>query len=260
MRFQVTERITTNAAITDVGASMQANFQRIASSAKPVGSILRVTSIQASFGSINRTDVTDIEIRPAENGYLLVADVKYRPSVAFWVILIITLFTWVFWLIPIIFYILQKDTVKRGIEEGFRNVKNELESSVSSKQNPSIASPNSAIADLEKLGSLLTQGLITQQEFDEQKRQLLGVRATPIPMQTPPPVPATPTHAARPAASIVSDNESQAANSFSQARDCLNNGQKEMAIEILKDIIKRFPETNAAARARKSLAPRTKSQ
>lgn len=256
MRFQVTERITTNAALTDVGASLQSNFQRIASSAKLVGPILRVTSIQASFGSINRTDVTDIEVRPAENGYLLVADVKYRPSVMFWVILIITLFTWVFWLIPIIFYILQKDTVKRGIEEGFRNVKNEIGSSVSPDQNPVVASPNSAIADLEKLGSLLTQGLITQQEFEEQKRQLLGVPGTSIPTH----VPIAPSPTVKPASSVGSENESQAANSFSQARDCLNNGQKEMAIEILKDIIKRFPETETAARARKSLSPKTKSR
>jgi len=258
MHFQVTERIATNASITDVGASMQSNFQRIASSAKPVGSILRVTSIQASFGSINRTDVTDIEIRPAENGYLLVADVKYRPSVAFWVILIITLFTWVFWLIPIIFYMLQKETVKRGVEEGFRNVKNELASSTPAALPSSGGSSNSAISDLEKLGTLLNQGLITQDEFSEQKQRLLGnavVTALPL---SPPPIPTMPAPKTAPPDVIPSADEQQAANAFSQARDCVNNGQKQMAIDILRDIIRRFPDTKAASQARKSLAPKTK--
>jgi hypothetical protein len=258
MRFQVTERIATNASITDVGTSMQANFQRIASSAKPVDSVLRVTSIQASFGSINRTDVTDIEIRPAENGYLLVADVKYRPSVAFWVILILTLFTWVFWLIPIIFYLLQKETVKRGVEEGFRNVKNELQSSPPTALPSPNGSSNSAIADLEKLGSLLTQGLITQDEFNEQKQRLLG---SPVVIEQPQytsPVPATRVPKPDPPKVVEKTNEEQAASSFSQARECVKNGQKQMAIDILRDIIQRFPNTKAAAQARKSLAPKTK--
>jgi hypothetical protein len=252
MQFQVTERITTNASITDVGSVMQSNFRRIATSAVPINNILRVTSIQATFGSINRTDVTDIAIRPVENGYLLVADVKYRPSVAFWIILIITLFTWIFWLIPIIFYIVQKDTVKRAIEEGFRNVKNELGNNQVST-GPNSQSSN-AIADLEKLGSLLRQGLVSQQEFDEQKRKLLGLGNTPPPTHAPPPLPAqdiVPNHA-------TATDEAQPNRAFEEARECIKNGQREMAIDILKDIIRRFPDSKAAAQARRSLAPKPK--
>ena len=252
MQFQVTERITTNASITDVGSAMQSNFQRIAVSAVPVNNILRVTSIHATFGSINRTDITEIAIRPVENGYLLVADVKYRPSVAFWIILVITLFTWVFWLVPIIFYITQKDTVKRAIEEGFRNVKNELGSNQNSVTSNSQST--SAIADLEKLGSLLRQGLVSQQEFDEQKRRLLGVGNSSQSPHPPPPLP--------PKTTIPNDvsaaDEAQAAKAFEEARECIKNGQKELAIDILKDIIRRFPDSKAATQARKSLAPKPK--
>lgn len=254
MRFQVTERIATNAAITDVGNAMLAYFRRIATSAVPVNGILRVTSIQASFGSINRTDVTDITIQPADDGYLLIADVKYRPSVMFWPILIITLFTWVFWLIPIVFYLLQKDTVKRGIEEGFRNVKNELTSS----RAPVVAAATtgSAIADLERLGALLQQGLISKEEFDLQKQRLLGTHTPAVQRDSsrPPPRPAASHEHQSPNVGL----EEEAQRSFDHARKCVNDGQKDLAIEILKDIVKRFPNTTAAERARKSLAPRTK--
>jgi len=254
MRFQITERIATNATITDVGSAMLANFRRIASSAVPVNGVLRVTGIQASFGSINRTDVTDISIQPADDGYLLVADVKYRPSVMFWVILIVTLFTWVFWLIPIVFYLLQKDTVKRGIEEGFRNVKNELMSS----RVPVVATatPVSAIADLERLGALLQQGLISKEEFDSQKQKLIGTNASGVHRDSsrPPPRPAPSQE--QQASNVGGEEEAQ--RSFDQARKCVNDGQKDLAVGILKDIVKRFPNTKAAERARKSLAPRNK--
>jgi hypothetical protein len=252
MQFQVTERITTNASITDIGSAMQSNFRRIATSAVPINNILRVTSIHATFGSINRTDVTDIAIRPVENGYLLVADVKYRPSVAFWIILVITLFTWIFWLIPIIFYVVQKDTVKKAIEEGFRNVKNEL-SSNQILQSPSGHS-NNAIADLERLGALLRQGLVSQQEFDDQKRKLLGIGTTSVSTQTPPPLPP---QAIVPNSTETTD-ETIATNAFEEARECIKNGQKDLAIDILKDIIRRFPNTRAAAQAKRSLAPKPK--
>ena len=261
MRFLVTERITTNAPIADVGASMQANFQRIALSAKPVGAILRVTSIEATFGSQNRTDVTDITIKPAENGYLLVADVDYQTSAAFWFICILFLcLTGVFWVIPLIFYLVQKNTVKRAIEEGFRNVKNELSSSGRSVLPLPNASSHSAIADLEKLGSLLTQGLITQDEFNPQKQRLLDIPATNSvsASQPPPPIIETRSTGTSPPEIDIDEHETQAANAFAQAHDCVKNGQKEMAIDILKDIIKRFPNTKAAVQARKSLAPRNK--
>lgn len=181
MRFQVTERINSNAPITDIGASMQSNFSRIATYAKPIGHTLRVKSIQATFGSINRTDQADITIKPTDGGYLLIADVEYRPSAAFWIILVLGAFTTIFWLLPIFFYLSQKESVKRGIEEGFRNVKNEFTTALvpSRSQNQIVSS--SSIADLEKLGALLTQGLLTQDEFNQQKNRILSsLSTTPI--------------------------------------------------------------------------------
>jgi len=108
----------------------------------------------------------------------------------------------------------------------------------------------------------LTQGLITQEEFNHQKQRLLGIPATNSvsASQPPPPINETRSTATSPPAIDIDidEHETQAANAFAQARDCVENGQKGMAIDILKDIIKRFPNTKAAVQARKSLAPRNK--
>ena len=108
-----------------MGLKMQ--FQKIAEKVETTGEVLRVHSIEASFGSINRSDVTSVSIRPAQGGYLLVAETDYKPSVAFWIIVVITLFgTGIFWFIPIIFYLMQKKTVQTAIEECFKRMKNEF--------------------------------------------------------------------------------------------------------------------------------------
>ncbi len=257
MRFQVTEKITTDATITQVGEVLQDNFRRIAASVIPVGSILRVTSIQATFGSVNRTDVTDITIKPTDDGYLLIANVEYRPSVAFWIIFLISLLTWVLWIIPVAFYLLQKDTVKNCIQEGFRNVKNELPSSNRAGSSHSRGSTlGTAISDLEKLGSLLSKELISQEEFDHQKKVLLGMAnagSLPTSRHTPPVLKPTPSSSSK---STVINDEDKASSAFESARECLSRGEKDMAIEILKDIVKRFPNTKAGSKAQKSLAAR----
>ena len=62
--------------------------------------------------------------------------------------------------------------------------------------------------------------------------------------QTPPPIPKV---------VASNDDEQQAKKCFSQAREFLQGGNQEMAIEILEDIVRRFPKTKAAASARRSL-------
>ena len=91
------------------------------------GDRIVVKYIQASFGSINRNDITTIELKKGDSGYLLVADVCYRPSVAFWIIFILTIFSAIGWLIPIAFYLMQKNTVKDAIRDAFKRVRDECE-------------------------------------------------------------------------------------------------------------------------------------
>jgi hypothetical protein len=134
-----------------------------------------VKSIEASFGSVNRSDTTTVEMRDVDDGFLLVAYVHYRPSVAFWIILIISLFTWVFWIIPIVFYLIQKKTVQTGIQEVFTRIKNEFMSSEGGKAR---RQGSTDLDQLQKLAELRDSGVLSEEEFQTKKSQILGPPAS----------------------------------------------------------------------------------
>lgn len=169
MRYEVSERLTTNAQKDAVLDALEIQFKKVAVSVKRNGDELKVQSIEATFGSINRNDTTTVSVKNADGGYLLIADVHYRPSIAFWIIFVICIFTYVFWLIPIVFYILQKQTVRKAIEETFQRVKNEYMIT-----NPSSNRGAGTVDELEKFANLLERGLISKEEFDAKKAQILG--------------------------------------------------------------------------------------
>jgi hypothetical protein len=136
------------------------------------GDTIIAKSIEASFGSINRSDTTIVELRTVDDGFLAIANVNYRPSFAFWVFIIIGIFSWVLWILPLVFYIIQKNTVREGIEAVFTRIKNEfnsLEGQRSKKQG------QSDIEQLEKLAALKEKGVVTEGEFQAKKKELLGV-------------------------------------------------------------------------------------
>jgi hypothetical protein len=110
-----------------------------------------------------------VELKPKEDGFLAVASVNYRPSAAFWIILVITLFTYVFWLLPIALYLIQKKTVRTAIGEVFTRVKHEFQSSADVRHSPT------NLDQLEKLAALKEKGTITEQEFQAKKKQLLNL-------------------------------------------------------------------------------------
>jgi H+/Cl- antiporter ClcA len=66
-------------------------------------------------------------VEPKEGGYLFVAEVTYRPSSTFWVILIMCIPTFIAWLVPIFVYNWQKEIVRQAIGDLFERVKNEFE-------------------------------------------------------------------------------------------------------------------------------------
>ncbi|MEN6469271.1 MAG: SHOCT domain-containing protein [Smithella sp.] len=171
MRFEVSERIRSKRSQAELLTFLEDQFKKISEQVQLAGQTIEAKSIEASFGSINRNDTTIVSLKKADDGWLVIADVHYRPSVAFWIILVITLFTWVFWLVPIIFYLLQKNTVRNAITECFQRVKNEFDQ-------PGIGSTqmgNSAFSDLEKLAALKEKGHITDSEYEAKKKQLLGL-------------------------------------------------------------------------------------
>ncbi len=170
MNFEVSERITTTAAKEDILKVLETQFTKVAVDVKRYDDTLFVKSIEATFGSINRTDKTKVELKNVDDGFLAIAYVHYRPSGAFWIILIITLFTWIFWLIPIIFYLIQKKTVQNSIQEVFIRVKNEFMNSSETKLKKEAPSE---LDQIEKLASLKDKGVITEEEFQIKKKELL---------------------------------------------------------------------------------------
>ncbi len=106
---------------------LEAQFKKASEIVERYNGSLKVSAIHASFGSINRTDKTIVSINPAKNGLMLAAEVSYNPLGFFWLFLILSLFTWIFWLLPIVFYLVQKNTVKESIAEVFKRIKDEFE-------------------------------------------------------------------------------------------------------------------------------------
>src|SRR3954453_20763080 len=112
MHFEVSERLITNESPEAVMEFAQRQFSKISSKTRLEGAQLTARMVEASFGSINRSDVTRLTLQRTGGGYLLVSETDYRPSGWFWLFLIILLFSYIGWLIPFLFYLYQRGTVK----------------------------------------------------------------------------------------------------------------------------------------------------
>ena len=178
MHFEVAERIDTDHSADEVVELALDQFRKVSAKVKPLDSLSFVAkSIEATFGSINRSDKTTVRAKKVAGGWLLTAEVTYRPSVMFWIFLIATLFTYVGWIIPLIFYLVQRNTVKQAVAACIKRVGDELRRpSYAGAPGTALAQP-SAMDDLEKLASLKERGFITDEEFAAKKMQLLRQRA-----------------------------------------------------------------------------------
>ena len=128
MKFEVSEQVRTQ---TDIATIIYALFEQL----DKVSARVRLTDegnltakrIDPSLVSIVRFDQTNFIVEPKEGGFLLVAEVSYRPSSTFWVILIMCIPTFVAWVVPIFVYNWQKEIVRLAIGAVFERVKNEFE-------------------------------------------------------------------------------------------------------------------------------------
>ena len=174
MRYEVSSRIRTIKPKEALLDTLYLQFSKVADKVVRGPEHISARAIEATFGSINRTDDTVITLKPADGGYLVVADVHYRPSVAFWIILIITLFTWIGWILPIAFYLIQKSSVRKTIETCLERVKNEFDGATGSTPAP-VVTTQADLANLESLARLKEQGIISESEFALKKKQILGL-------------------------------------------------------------------------------------
>lgn len=177
MNFDITRRFKANASQNDIAQFLESSFRRTAQTVwNNDRGTLNVESINATFGSINRKDTTTVEIKEKDGDTLLVANVNYNPSGWFWCFFVAGLFTTICWLIPVIFYFYQKNTVKTAIEEIFNRTEAEFRNSnnTATKSKATI-SLDDAAEKIEKLASLVEKGLLTKEEFAAQKAKLLGL-------------------------------------------------------------------------------------
>ena len=78
----------TFASITE---TLEEEFKKVSASARPVNGNIKATSINASFGSILRKDVSTItvSVNRKKDGYVINCETEYKPSVAFWIFCVI---------------------------------------------------------------------------------------------------------------------------------------------------------------------------
>jgi hypothetical protein len=126
MQFEVSETI--NGCDPGIALSLvEQQFRKVSGHVVRSDQNVTATGIEASFGSINRSSRAVCSVRSNGSKGIITAEVEYKPSFAFWVFFIPGLFTLLGWLLPLAFYVLQKNTVRAAVEAVFQRVKNECE-------------------------------------------------------------------------------------------------------------------------------------
>lgn len=186
MKFQNSQKLVTTTSQEHIFAILEEQFQKVSEHVERMPNVLVVKSIQATFGSINRTDVTRISIKPKDGRYTLVSETEYSPSRWFWIFFACgLLFSLLGCIVPVGFYLWQKTLVKKTIDDVFRRVEDELDDQPASGPAQvamsSVVAPrpavtaNDELSQIERLAQLMRDGTITKEEFDAKKRQLLGL-------------------------------------------------------------------------------------
>lgn len=171
MHYEVSEKIRTQRSQAEILQVLEKQFRNVSSNVQRSGQGLVVKKVAKTFGSINREDTTNLSVRQIEDGWLIVAGVDYNPSAVMFVLVIVTFCTAVGWAIPILFFVMQREMVKSAVQTCLHNVKNELDQPV-----PAGAGVATSYAqELEQLGDLKERGLISESEFEEKRKRLLGL-------------------------------------------------------------------------------------
>lgn len=171
MKFEVSEKVITTAKPDELLQALEAQFRKNAKSVERAGDTLTVKTIADTFGSVNRTDVTTVSVKPAAGGYLLSADTDYAPSIFFWILLIVLLFTAFGWIFPVAFFFYNRTVVEKASQAALQHVRNEFSRDAAAPA----ATPTNMADELEKLGSLKERGLLTEDEFNQRKAKLLNL-------------------------------------------------------------------------------------
>ncbi len=185
MKFQNSQKLVTSASQEQIFSVLEDQFRRVSEHVERMPSVLVVKDIQATFGSINRNDITRISIKPKDGRYTLVSETEYTPSRWFWIFFVLgLLFSLLGSIVPLGFYLWQKTLVKKSIDDVFRRVEDELDeqppagkgvATTAISTSAALVRANDELSQIERLAQLMRDGAITKEEFDAKKRQLLGL-------------------------------------------------------------------------------------
>jgi hypothetical protein len=124
MRFEISEPVYTNRNENEVLDRVLRHFKKVAETFKISDSEISVTDIEATLGSQIRKDKTSVSLTKINNGYLVVADVRYNPSILFWFLLPLgVVLPIVGWFIPIGLLVWHYYIVKNSVGRVLRNIR-----------------------------------------------------------------------------------------------------------------------------------------
>jgi hypothetical protein len=174
MKFTTTQKLKTGASEDAVFSAIREVFKPISESVEQGNHFVEARQIQATFGSINRKDVTRLTLKRKQDGWTVTADTDFKPSVWFWILLILTILTVWGVLISVGIYWWQKTIVKGAVENALKQLSDDLEDSPASPPS-TYGGTTSTMGEVEQLASLLQKGLISQGEFEAAKKKALGL-------------------------------------------------------------------------------------
>ncbi len=178
INFKIADRIVTDCSKAEIIDELQRKLKQYSNKVTLYEDILYAREIFQSFFSIKYSDVI-IEVTESLDGYFLNAKVKHRPYIFFWVwLLVVYIFFDIptvicLWIFLIALYFYQKHMTKENIKGIFSHVRNRL--SLNHKLPSSKQTTCNDFAGLEKLAELRDKGVVTQEEFEAKKKQILDL-------------------------------------------------------------------------------------
>ena len=128
MKFENSEKIRTKRTVEEVLKCLEEHIRKVSGKVSATSKSVTAQFIEATFGSVNRNDTTKFFVTQKEGGILIASETNYRPSAWFWFFLVIGFFCgFIGMAIPIIFYLVHKNTVKEAINGVLRRVRDEME-------------------------------------------------------------------------------------------------------------------------------------
>lgn len=229
--FKMSKRVNTSQSLDTFKECVNSHVQRLANNVELDGNTFTASRLGSSAVDAH-CDVTKFAISRSGNGFLVNTETKFKATFVSLLWILFALLTFPIGLIIVlILNVRQKRIVKEGLQSVFDLIESEAEGAAPMSQmagmpyqQPMMQVPNMAgmmggngfgdpliesqpseaveiapdpIQEVERLGALMSQGLLSKEEFEHQKRKILGLPDPPA--QAPKPTAPEPSRNGTPA-------------------------------------------------------------